>query len=298
MLRLIENTLTRLAKARDTFLGLHPATLPTDPDGLHRVGVWVGRAGAVNPKRAVRDMVRLGATDCYCMVNELSRHRLEVPFSFYGGAVDLADACHAAGIRFHITTWILPHRGFLSSMCLHMPGLIERTGAASVMFDAEEPWTLSRRHQGWKAAAKMLRGIMDQDPWGVPLGITGIGYASTRKLKPLADLCDYLTPQAYSTRTSKLDCRNVARKFVNIWARKFGDKEQRVGLAAYRQRGVKGSDGTELDAMLKAIASVPPEVDEVIFWYLPTLRMNERTAQALLKLRTVLDDGNAFSDIA
>lgn len=281
----ILNTAARLWAS---FLAVPVKPRAGEPDGLHRVGVWVGRAAIVNPKRTVCELKALGATDCYVMVNDFSRKRAVTRFSFYGGVQGLADHLNAAGIRVHLTTWVMRHRSFVEQMCADLPVLARACKAVSVLGDLEEPWTQSKGKGTLspKAAAALIAELWPDD---IPLGVTGIGYASTRKLKPFAQLCSYLVPQAYSTRTSKLSCLNVGRRFVKIWASKFGKAEQRVGLAAYRQQGVKGSDGTELDAMLKAIASVPPEVDEVIFWWLPTLRLDSPRRDAVLKLRATIE---------
>lgn len=239
----------------------------------------------LNPARSVRELLKLKVTDCYVMINDFSDKRTATKFSYRREVVPFADALNAAGIRVHLCSWIMPHEVFLRGMCFAMPKLIKRCKAVSVLWDAEEPWTLAKGFGTYARAVSFLARHMAAVPWGVPVGITGIGYAVTRKLKALAKLCAYLLPQAYSTRTSKVNCLTVASKFCKIWISKFGRKEIRVGLAGYRQKGVKGSNGTEADAMEKAILSVPREIDEVVYWWLPTLRREDDKAHVVLMAR-------------
>ena len=104
-----------------------------------------------------------------------------------------------------------------------------------------------------------------------------------KTMRPLAEICDYIVPQCYATRTSKADPSTVVTKGLNTWRKKFGDGPRFApGLAAYRQSGIKGH--SIRSAMQAAIDNADDHASEVIYWGLNSIRKSPKTAAVIASL--------------
>lgn len=255
------------------------ALLPSNQPrrGIRTVGAWCGSSALRDPKGAVKFAAAHGIDRLDVIVNDHSKDRAPTRFSLRDTdrIRNLADVAHAAGLEVHLMSWVMPHADFIHSAADKLLPLAEATGASSIQWDAEEPWTLAKHRLGYPQAAKLIDKRFRGGP---PMGVTGIGYASREKLTPLAAICDYAVPQCYSTHTSGLNPKNVGRKFTERWERVY-----RVpvvcGLAAYRQHGIPGYK--KQTAMEAAIRSVPPHIHTVIYWSLPSLQRDPELARVV-----------------
>uniref|UniRef100_A0A6M3KRQ7 Putative peptidoglycan binding protein n=1 Tax=viral metagenome TaxID=1070528 RepID=A0A6M3KRQ7_9ZZZZ len=238
------------------------------------VGAWCGRSSLASPERDVAFAVeRLRLTDLHVMVNDHSRRRAYAPFGLSVCASQikaLARRATDAGLRVHLTSWIMPFEAYIHG-AVEVAMLARDVGAASVQWDAEEPWM----HGGdltHGAAAKLIRRLMP----GCTMGVTGIGWASAPKMGPLSAVCDYLVPQCYSTTSSNVRPERTGA-LAGRWRGLFGGHII-AGLAAYRQHGIAGHTATSaMGAALESVQSAG--VSEVIYWSLGHLRRSKECAR-------------------
>ncbi|GEM_PF-6367969 len=250
--------------------------------GLTTVGAWAGSATLANPARDVKFAADHGINRLDIVVNDHSKSREPRQFSVRSRdrILRLCDAARAKGIEVHLMSWVMPHRQYLDGAAAALVPLCREVGAVSLQWDAEEPWTLATRRMTYPAAASYMQEIFSD--LSCAMGITGIGYASIPKLGPLAKLCDYVVPQAYSTRSSGLKPGTVASKFYKRWTTKFS-KPVVIGLAAYRQKGI--AHHTPESAMRAAAEDAARNVDTVIYWSLSAIRKSLTAARVVASLR-------------
>lgn len=227
---------------------------------LTTVGAW-----CVNPSVADINFAQsLGIKRLDMMVNDLSACRLPIRFQMQRPAnVKHAIDC---GMEVHFTSWIMPHVDFCKRAGDELQQLCLDTGAHGVVLDAEEPWTLAHVPQREEAAVAFAAGMM-----GCRFGVTGIGYASERKLDPLLDVADYGIPQAYATRTSGLPVHKVDDVLAH-WRAKFDHIPIVPALPAYR---------TNAQDMGESLRLVMP-ADTVIYWALRHIKTSN-IAKAFIK---------------
>lgn len=142
---------------------------------------------------------------------------------------------------------------------------------------------LARNHDGYKRGAEAVAKAFRDLP--IPMGVNGIGYASVKKLGPLAEVCQYTVPQVYSTNRNTLDPRTAPAKFHRRWNKHF--KQPIVmGLAAYRQSGISGYESAA-EAMQAAVDAVKniPEINTVIYWSLYHVTRNPSVAKVIAGIR-------------
>lgn len=253
---------------------------------------WCGLSSLANPDRDVRFATSIGLTGLDIIVNDHSADRSPRKFDHRSTQqiVTLAKMARDAGLQVHLMSWIMPHADYLRGAADALPELVEKTGALSLCWDAEEPWTLAKKRMRYADAGELVAELFAKREF--ELGVTGIRYASTSKLAPLilardlpklgglANVCDYMVPQCYSTSTSKADPSTVVTKGFDMWREKFGDDTRFVpGLAGYRQDGIKGH--TIRSAMQAAIDNADDHAEEVIWWGLNSLRKSPKTARAV-----------------
>ena len=107
--------------------------------------------GASNPSAARRALCEMAPTDVVIGVNDASwardAGRRNRPFRIYSSAklntqfMEAIDAIKSCGAAIHYLSWITPHRSWGQGMVDTMFELCARTGARSLLLDAEEPWT-------------------------------------------------------------------------------------------------------------------------------------------------------------
>ena len=256
---------------------LADATPDAQGPALRHRRAWCGLSSLANPARDVAFAKSIGLTGLDIIANDHSAAREPRRFDIRPTQqiVTLATMARDAGLDVHLMSWIMPHRSYLIEAAEQLPDLVEKTGALSVCFDAEEPWTLAKKRLNYLEAGQLVDALFRDRNF--ELGVTGIRYAATHKLAPLIAVCDYVVPQAYSTSTSKASPSTVVSKGVATWRKKFGNGPRMVaGLAAYRQSGIKGH--TTRSAMQAAIDDAEQHTDEVVYWSLNSLRKSPAAA--------------------
>lgn len=260
--------------------------------GVRRVGAWTGWAAFDDDKSLKLTIDRckwLGLRRLDVIVNDFSAKRAPVDFEMYRLArvVAIGKACRDAGIDMHMMSWLMPHRAFIDDAAKQLRTAFELSGAKSIQWDAEEPWTQAQRPMNYVEAAALIAERFA----GVPMGVNGIMYASKAKLGPLAAVCDYVVPQCYSTDSQPIDPAVVVRQGLRLW-REWTDKPIVVGLAAYRQVGIpipgdpRKRDYTSDAAMRLAFAGAEQArtVSDVIYWSLGAIADSRAVAETVRSL--------------
>lgn len=248
---------------------------------LRSVGAWCGWGSFVNDEAVRRDIAfakALGLGRLDVIVNDHSAKRQPMPFGTYNKS-RIALFCKRAvdeGLHVHLMTWCMPHREYLKGLGTQMIDLVGQCGARSVMFDAEEPWTNAARPLPWEEAGALAAEVMQ----AVPFGVTGIGYASSKKLGPLVRRSKYMVPQCYSTAGNTLDPATASPRLSAGWKSKFGDRELVVGLAGYRQEGRPGytKERFMTTAFNAALSAMPTDI---VYWSLRQIRASRTTANII-----------------
>lgn len=262
---------------------LADATPDTQGPALRHRRAWCGLSSLANPARDVAFAKSIGLTGIDIIVNDHSAAREPRRFDIRPTQqiVTLATMARDAGLDVHLMSWIMPHRRYIKEAADVLPELMAKTGARSLVWDAEEPWTLARKRLRYSEAGALVGELFAVREF--EMGATGIRYAPTAKLAPLVAVCDYMVPQCYSTRTSKADPSTVVSKGLVTWRKKFGDGPRFVpGLAAYRQSGIDGH--SIRSAMQAAIDNAEEHSDTCIFWGLNSLRKSPKTAAVVASL--------------
>ena len=251
---------------------------------LPTVGVWCGRSSLRNPERDVEFALKHNINRFDIVVNDHSKWRTPKPFNTYNKdqIVRLAKIARAYDIEVHLMSWVMPDANYLVGAKHQLTHLMEETEAVSLQWDAEEPWTQGRGDLTHAQAAKLIGELFS----ATSMGVNGIGYASKSKLGPFADVCEYIVPQAYATRTSGLDPSTAPSQFYRRWSNAF-KKPVVMGLAAYRQSGIVPGFSEEKAIRTAARqALLIKEVDTLIYWSLYHIRKNPKVATEIAKLRT------------
>ncbi len=262
---------------------LADATPDTQGPALRHRRAWCGLSSLANPARDVAFAKSIGLTGLDIIVNDHSAAREPRRFDARPTQqiVTLATMARDAGLDVHLMSWIMPHKRYLKEAADVLPELMAKTGARSLVWDAEEPWTLARKRLRYSEAGALVGELFAVREF--EMGATGIRYAPTAKLAPLVAVCDYMVPQCYSTRTSKADPSTVVSRGLVTWRKKFGDGPRFVpGLAAYRQSGIDGH--SIRSAMQAAIDNAGEHADDCIFWGLNSLRKSPKTAAVVASL--------------
>jgi len=258
---------------------------PADHLGLDIVSAWAG-ASSMTSAQTAREHVAfaksIGLKRLDVIVNDHAAWRDPSDFTTYdvGKIETLANAVTAAGMELHLMSWLMPHMRYVDGAARILIPLISRTGALSVVWDCEEPWTQARQALGYETAAGRVAAAFA----GVRQGVTGIGYAPTNKLGPICERADYLVPQCYSTSTSGLDPATVVPKFASRWRAVFPGKPLAIGLAAYRQTGISGytAESALRAAYGGAVADLSARV--AIYWSLRQIRSSTAVTKTLRSL--------------
>ena len=264
-------------------------TIPVEPATrtLERFGAWCGSGSMASDKTIARDVAFarwLGFTRLDVIVNDHSASRAERTFDTYSRSkiVKLCAAASKAGLEVNLMSWIMPHARYLDEGMKILVDLLTETDAASIMFDAEEPWTQARKPMPYADAAAFVASALKGHRWGV----TGIGYASVEKLGPLVREAAYMVPQAYITsRTTSLDPAHDPYALARHWRKLFGQRDLVVGLAAYNQVGIPGY--TPEAALRTCFASANGAAPVgIVWWSLAQIRSSSKVANAIKAIVT------------
>jgi hypothetical protein len=255
-----------------------------EPGGMV-VGMWTGRSSLNNPERDVQLCLKNNIRRLDVIVNDHSGSRAARDFELFSVKKirALVQLAKANNIDVHFMSWVMPHEAYLDRAAEVLVPLCNELGVSSLQWDAEEPWTQAKEPMDHGKAARRIAdnfAMLDCE-----MGVNGIGYTPVKKFGPLHEMCDYVVPQCYSTKTSGMKPTTVVPKLVRRWHKVFGkDKPMAVGLAAYRQAGISGH--TVESAMRTAFAGAEAieGVDTVIYWSLSSVRKDSTVAKIVREL--------------
>lgn len=251
---------------------------PTDPIVL---GVWAGMSSLLNPKRDIAFCVAHRFSSVTLIVNDHSAWRAPSTFDLYdvGKISRFCSMAKDAGLAVHLMSWIMPHRPYIERAASLLVPLFNTTGARSIQWDAEEPWTKASSPLDYAEAAALVGELFP-----IRMGVNGIGYTPVEKFGPLAAVCDYLVPQCYATSTSGANPSSVVATYMKRWRAHFGSAPVVAGLAAYRQSGIPGF--TPSQAIRAAFdGAVNAGVHEVTYWSLASIMRDATVAKAIRSLQ-------------
>ena len=272
-------------------VGLEPDESPRETPtlarivGIKRIAAWTGSSSLGSEAAMDRDVAfcrATGISEIHLMVNDFSVSRDPRPFSTYATAriIEFAQKLRDAEIDLVLTSWIMPHHGFLLGAAQQLLDLVEKTRARAIEWDAEEPWTQARQPLDYVLAAELVR-----DAFGpIRMGVTGIGYAPVDKFGPLAEVCDYVVPQIYTTATSNIDPDTDIGLFAQRYRDLFGPKNTVVGLAAYGQVGVPGHTIESAIRTAYKQTNALGYVKQVCYWSLMAIRKSPTVTNTIKAL--------------
>ncbi len=219
------------------------AAAEADPPGtgpILRIGAWCGNRSLANPVRDVEFAVARGINRLDIVVNDHSRWRAPRAFTVRDETKieRLASLAAARGIEVHLMSWIMPHQRYIDGAARRLVPLCERVGARSLQWDAEGPWMKAEGRMTYPRAARHIRDSFTG--LACPMGATAIGYTPVTKFRPLAEICEYIVPQAYVTSRNSLRPETAPGQFHRRYTERFGPIPIVMGLAAYRQTGIPG----------------------------------------------------------
>jgi hypothetical protein len=241
----------------------------------------------------------LRLTDVVLFVNALEETAFTLPVSRERRLQEVSLELHSRGVSPHLISWLRPTERYMTDAATRLRPLCMTTGARSLLFDAEEPWTHhpSLKGRGARAAEALLQRFWKFDFWPCLLGMSGITFVPA-EVKPLTQLCDYVLPQAYSVAKEGTVYRPgvTQRKAYELWSG-FG-KPMVMGLAAYKPNRYGGF--SPAGSMQKAITATEDlAISEVAYWSLRWIvESKERTAfirQAATKARRHLSQKMALA---
>lgn len=269
-----------------------PAPPITEPKRIG-VGAWVGNRDLNAPKRTIDFAREHGLTRLHIIVNDHSaRWKKTKLLPFDTRPIDkilhLADLAHKAGIEVHLMSWVMPYESYIREAAKQLIPLAKACRAHSVEWDAEEPWTKATApgKMSYEDAGALIGKLFGGQAF--EMGVNGIGYGSQKKIGPLAAVCDYICPQAYSTNKQKLSPKTTAPKFAKRWRKLFPGKRLVMGLAAYSQTGIpkvksdpSAGQYSEAEAMRTAIDATKTieDVEAVVYWSFSHLRWSKVVAK-------------------
>lgn len=258
---------------------------PEDTLGLDTVGAWAGLSfmdSVQDSKNAVAFAKSIGLKRLDVIVNDHAGWEKPTPFDTYSllKIERFAEAVTAAGLELHFMSWIMPHAAYIGRAADILIPLVQRTGAKSIVLDAEEPWTQAKQALAYEDAAGRIASSFA----GIQLGCTGIGYTPKSKLGPLCARVDMLYPQCYSTSTSGLDPATAVPKLAARWRTVFPGKPLAIGLAAYRQSGIPGYSAESALRAAYGGAVADPQVRSAVYWSLGQIKANSTATKVIRSL--------------
>jgi len=229
--------------------------------------------------------------------------------------IELAAQLRSINVAFHLLSWLQPTERYMVSAAASLRGLCENTGARSLQFDVEESWfrhpSIYKQGDSPEVITGRARAAVERywqfDSWPCLLGATSYGFMHPA-VKPVADRCHYVLPQAYGTQANSQFAPGVLQeRSFRSW--QVTRKQVVMGLACYDL--YRPSGATQSQAMQTAIARTEDlTVGEVAYWSYewlvsrfrnePTTNVQERHAfvkQASIKARRGLSQKSALPSI-
>ncbi|MBE9637264.1 hypothetical protein [Salipiger mangrovisoli] len=236
-------------------------------------------AGSSSSAQARQQLCQMAPTDVVIGVNPPSWAReagnRDLAFRAYSSArqssrlMDALDEVKSCGAAIHFMTWLTPRRRWCDGLVDTLFDLCARSGARSILLDAEETWTKVKpetgSHEGF--ARKIFGPMISGRPCAI--GVTHIVARSLfPKIAPLIGVCDYHLPQAYSRGSPG----KLQREAVSVW--RDPNKPFVMGLSAIKGRVSTSDMWTDLrqtDAL---------GIGEVYYWSFGHLRTRESRGRA------------------
>jgi hypothetical protein len=248
-----------------------------------KLGAWCGPREIANPRGTAAFAKELGLSRVDIMINDHSGQRERCRFSTrqydLGKVRELADRVSVLGITANITSWIMPFSSYIREAAEILLPLCAYCTSDELIWDAEECWTQAQGGLDYDEAASLIASEF-RDLTAL-MGMTGIGYASERKLDPLAGICRVGIPQAYATnRAGGLELENVAR-CIQRWAPKFELDTLHAGLAAYRQDGQDDIPGAGSEVRKGVEEAEEAGCSTVVYWAMRHIRSSREVAEAI-----------------
>jgi hypothetical protein len=239
--------------------------------------VWVFAMGIPGTsKRQASFLERiagLGVTDVALMLNQNNETSFGLPVARARATEAVARGLRGLGVATHLVTWLRPDERYVAAAAAQLRPLCVSTGARSLMFDVEEPWTRAPGNSEANARAFLSRH-WPFGGWPCLLGATGIAIIPP-SVRPVAELYDYVLPQAYSAHF-KVPAHDpgVTQPLAHRqW--KGLRKPIVMGLAGWNDLNRPGGI-SETEAMQRALVATEdlrdPAVGEVAYWVLEGLR--------------------------
>lgn len=202
---------------------------------MKTIGTWTTKSALSNPRDTAQALAAAGANEASIMLNDFAWARSEREFETHDveKIATFAGELHAAGLDVTLTTWVMPHEGFIRGMGAQLPALVELTGARATVLDAEEPWAQATGAMSHDDAAELVGEVLE----GQVLILSGISYANTSALIGLSRVCPIWSPQAYATtKDGSMDPAKAVSGSLSRWRSKFGEPYSWImGLACYSQ---------------------------------------------------------------
>lgn len=180
-----------------------------------------------------------------------------------------AEAFRAAGIQVHGMTWIRPEAAFIEPMIEDLAPIVDEAGLASIQFDAEEPWVLTK---GDHNAAALMIHEGSLGPLSVTCIVSRMGHHTIESLASLPSVT-HVMPQAYATKRSvelgHARPVKVQEMAGNLWTKspmRLAGKAQIMGLAAYGQAGIPNHTQAKAIASQFKAALAQPDVEGTCYW--------------------------------
>lgn len=266
------------------------------------IGMWVGNAtlASKNYKDHVKFAVDHGINRFDLVVNDHSKARGPREFDIRDRdrIMRVVDECHKKDVQVALLSWIMPHEKYLRQMGEILVPLAKQIECVDCGLDAEEPWMLAQGGLSYAEAGALAGEVLSE--LHCPVSVTGIAYASVRKMKPLMDEAAIARVQSYPTRSSKRDPVTSAAKDFKRYTKYFAKDrpagapplQVEVALPCYRQTNMKVRRGNKLvpisaEASLRtaATAALKLRQRQVVYWWLPALMANKTVARTIASFR-------------
>ncbi len=258
--------------------------------------VWVFAMGIpTTPERLTAFVRRIGdlqVTDVALMLNQYTERTFGITTAPARQVEETARRLGSLGVAAHLVTWLRPDERFVADAAHRLRPLCAAAGARSLMFDVEEPWTTGNSEARARA---FLARHWPFTGWPCALGATGITYIPP-SVRPVAERCDYVLPQAYSAHFQGAVYHPGATQPLahRLW--KGLGKPIVMGLAGWNEI-LRPGGISETEALQRAIVATEglrdPAITDVAYWVLEGLA-GERAAfvrQAAAKARRGVPQG-------
>lgn len=230
--------------------------------------VWVFSALPTKGRDAfIRSIQDLQVTDVALMINSENDRAFEISKAKSRRIEEVCWDLEEIAVSSHLVTWLRPTEAYMTRAAAALRPLCLSTGARSLLFDVEGPWV--RNVAGESAARSVLARFWRFQDWPCYLGASGITGLDPQ-VRPVAELCDYVLPQAYSVaKKSSLYRPGTTQRLAHKSWRDLG-KQITMGLAGWKLNRYGGI--SETASMQRSITATEdlrdPTVFEVAYWSL------------------------------